>query len=154
ASQLWQQLGLEGGGAPREGAGFRTDVDGRLVFPPPYDPVPAPAPLNLQELTAAQAELWLKLQRGSVDAREAEILIGAAREFIASSPPENFVAAAEYKLGLLLRPQQPVEAAHVFEALAQKYPDAIGESGLPLRPMAQFQSLETGPSGEPGMSLE
>ena len=46
----------------------------------------------------------------------------------------------------------PTAAAEAFDLVAKKYPDAVGESGLSLRPLAMFRLFEiepheNGPSG-------
>ena len=67
----------------------------------------------------------------------------AVNDFIASGPPKNLAAAACYDLGLLLARQKKVEAAMgAFDLLLEKFPEAVGESGLSFQPLAQFRLLE------------
>jgi signal transduction histidine kinase len=123
---------------------FELDRAGHLVFPPSADPVPAPKPFDAALLGAEQARLWNKaraLECDSVDPVKALIAWG---DFLASRPPSNFVAAARYVMGLLsLKTGSLKEAAVQFQALSEDYPNAVGESGLPLRPLAQLKLLET-----------
>ena len=58
---------------------------------------------------------------------------------------ENFAAAAHYALGLLLdREGEKKAAAEGFSLVVEKYPGAVGESGLPLQPLAQLKLIELG----------
>jgi signal transduction histidine kinase len=125
---------------------FQVNEAGQLLLPPPRALVPAPRPLNVNELNATQAQRWLKLQRANDTAPEIDLAIQAVKDFVDSNPPENFAAAAYYNLGLLLaRQKQFSEAAEAFDLVSEKYQQAVGESGLPLRPMAQFQLFEMMP---------
>jgi signal transduction histidine kinase len=122
---------------------FQTDDAGQLIFPPAYSLLPIPDPFDLKELTSEQARLWRTIQSAGSPGPQTEMLIQATRDFIALKPPEHFAAAAEYDLGLLLMRQgKGLEAAEMFDSILDKYPDAVGESGLPLHPLAQFKLSE------------
>src|SRR5207248_5415539 len=78
---------------------------------------------------------------------EREKTFPAAREayqnFSARSPPEKFAGAASYRLGLLYAWEaNGPAAAGMFQSLLEKYPNARGESGLPLGPLAQLKLVE------------
>jgi signal transduction histidine kinase len=59
------------------------------------------------------------------------------------APAEPGEAAKRYRAGVLaLQQGRDQEALEQFEAVARDYPDAIGETGLPLKPLAQLKWLE------------
>lgn len=121
---------------------FEVDAKGQLLFPPPAGLVPEPQSLDPVKLNVEQAELWRAAQ-----AREQELdfasAIQACQAFLGKGPPENFAAAVLYRLGLW-QAQQGNEAAarEAFEALIEKHPNAVGESGLPLGMLAQLKLIE------------
>jgi signal transduction histidine kinase len=125
---------------------FQVDDNGQLIFPPPYQPVPTPKPFDLAELNIEQTQLWQKLHNADATSQNFETLAQGCKDFIDSKPPENFAASASYDLGLLLaRQKKNPEAAETFDLVAQKYPNAVGESGLPLQPLAQLKLFELEP---------
>jgi len=117
---------------------FRLDDSGALVSPPPCQPEPVPAPLPLAELSSEQSKLWATAQTaGTTNA------IQACQNLLDSHPPKRIAAAAQYQLGaLLLQEHKNSDATKAFETVATNYADAIGESGLPLQPLAEFKLLE------------
>jgi len=120
---------------------FQTGQAGRLIFPPPCELVPTPQPFNLAALTAEQARLWQTLRRAE---REGSVFAESEtyRAFLASNPPDNFAAVASYGLGMALVWQgKQSEAEETLGRLTKQYPEAAGESGLPLRLLAEFQLL-------------
>jgi signal transduction histidine kinase len=142
---------------------FETDATGRLSFPPPYEEVPVPGAFDLTKLNELQAELWLRIQAVETGSGEAAGLGTAGpdgtgrpraarsgseleqvyRDFLGSKPAAEFVAAGLYGLGLQLsKIGQVPEALALFARLGQDYPEARGESGLPLKPLAELKSLE------------
>jgi signal transduction histidine kinase len=126
---------------------FQASPRGQLVFPPPYS-LPAPNPLNVAELNSSQAQLWLLVQGAQAAAGDPDAAVRAYREFIASTPPENFAAVAHYGLGLHLAQQgKGLAAAEMFKSVADKFPAAVGETGLPIRPFAQLKLLEMEAAG-------
>ena len=122
---------------------FVVDPAGGLIFPPAWNPLPTPQPLNGSQLDGQQALLWQKVQETISAGTNGDAATEAVKDFIASGPPKNFAAAACYDLGLLLARQNKVEAAMgAFDLLLEKFPEAVGESGLSFQPLAQFQLLE------------
>lgn len=142
--RIWAELSApaDAGGSAR--IVFQTDAAGRLVFPPPCDLVPIPQPLDVAEFQPEQTKLWLGIE----DARQRGAIFELPvfyRNFIAAQPPADFAAAAHYELGLLLiKLGREAEALSEFEIIRKRYPDALGESGLPLRPLAELKLLEWG----------
>ena len=124
---------------------FVVDQDGGLIFPPGWNPLPTPQPFNGSQLDGRQAPLWQKVRETISDGTNGDATTEAVNDFIASGPPKNFAAAACYDLGLLLARQKKVgEAIRAFDLLLEKFPEAVGESGLSFQPLAQFQLLELG----------
>jgi signal transduction histidine kinase len=124
---------------------FVVDQDGGLIFPPGWNPLPTPQPLNWSQLDSRQKLLWQKVRETISNGTNGDAATEAVNNFIASGPPKNFAAAACYDLGLLLARQKKVEAAMgAFDLLLEKFPEAAGESGLSFQPLAQFRLLELG----------
>jgi TolA-binding protein len=112
---------------------FQIDSAGRLIYPPPVEPVPVPKPFDLAELDGSQAKLWRTAQTAEAEGDDVLAAIQCYGAFLDSNPPEKFVAAARYGLGLLLAKQgKDRAAAEMFESVLEKYPGAVGESGVPL----------------------
>jgi signal transduction histidine kinase len=126
---------------PSNGPAFEVDPAGQLIFPPAVAPVPVPKPFNLAELNPEQTRLWWRLQ-GAGEHNDG-VVVPVFKAFIESQPPERFAAAAGYSLGLALARQGKYEeAAEMFERVIEKYPGTVGESGLPLQPLARLKWLQ------------
>ena len=122
---------------------FEVDQAGGLIFPPGWNPLPTPQPFNWSQLDSRQKLLWQKVQETISDGTNGDAATEAVNDFIASGPPKNLAAAACYDLGLLLARQKKVEEAiRAFDLLLEKFPEAVGESGLSFQPLAQFRLLE------------
>jgi signal transduction histidine kinase len=126
----------------------RIDIDraGHLVFPPPYDAAPAPQPLNPRALSDAQRGAWDNARAQEANAG-VEVLLRAAtasyRQFLVSSPPTNFVAAAHFALGnLLAQAKEFAPAIAEFSVLTNRFPNSVSEAGLPLDTLARFKIFE------------
>ena len=129
----------------KEQLAVEIDQAGHLLFPPPIPPVPTPKSFNLAELNPEQTRLWAVLQNGEAVSSNPDSLIEAWEKFIAAEPPENLAAAGGYDLGVLLERQKKyASAAEVFGAVVNQYPGAVGETGLPLQPLAQLKLIELG----------
>ena len=122
---------------------FEVDPAGRLIFPPGWNPLPMPQPFDASQLDGRQTRLWQKVRETVSEGTNGDAAAEAVNEFIVSGPPTNFAAAACYDLGLLLARQNKTEAAMgAFNLLLEKFPGAVGESGLSFQPLAQFRLLE------------
>lgn len=150
-SRIWSELSA--GAAPnwseahsvafREPA-FGVGGDGRLVYPPPVEPSPRPRPLPTAELDSRQTDLWQRLQTEffAQAAGTNAAVISLLEEFIESNPPRDFAGAACYGVAVLLLDRGNVaEAAALLRRMEEQFPDAVGESGLPLRPFAELKLL-------------
>src|ERR1051326_5019882 len=139
--KLWAALAESDNRHRLETHAFRINARGELVHPPPVALFPQPKPLKVADLTPDQWQIWQTAQIQEQGGKQ--LAIGSYRKFLATNPPENFAAAAEYALGLLLIKTGDKESAvRCFEAVNEKYPDAVGDSGLPLQPLAQFKLVE------------
>ncbi|HXJ56650.1 MAG TPA: ATP-binding protein [Verrucomicrobiae bacterium] len=120
---------------------FRIDEGGHVLFPPPAPPVPVPAPLDPAQLTEPQRRLWTVLMAPLPSERTRAI--ANAREMLALSPAPGFAGPAAFRLAQLLYENgEHEEAARQFELVANSYPEAVGESGVPLGSLASFRQLQ------------
>jgi signal transduction histidine kinase len=145
ASKIWNELTPKESFPldPSNGPAFEVDPTGQLMFPPTFAPVPVVKPFDPDELNAGQKQLWLELRGADTSRQNSGAVFQAFRDFIGSHPPERFAAAACYGLGLALAQQgKNAEAAEMFDRVVKKYPEAIGESGLPFQPLAQLKWLQ------------
>ena len=144
ASKLWSALTRAESSPPFQHHAFEVDSEGRLLFPPPYSTAPSPNLLDLSSLTSNQTLLWLKAQHAEAEGQDASAALQANRDFVDANPPKTFTAAALYAQGLLLlKHAEPQAAADSFTRLLEYYPEAVGESGVQLRPLAELKLLET-----------
>lgn len=140
APKVWSELSRSNSSAEYS---FQTDPGGQLTFPPVYPSLPVPRSFDTAKLDPAQAELWFSARRAEVAEDGREAAITAYGKFLDQGPPEPFRATALYSLGVLLdNAKQPRAAAQRFEAILQDEPKAVGESGLPLRPLAELKLLD------------
>jgi signal transduction histidine kinase len=127
---------------------FLVAPNGDLLFPPPAKPVPEPHPFDLSQLDARQTQLWRESQQVSAGPNGDRVAalksaIKACRDLSNWQPPKPFAAAACYSKGLWWAELGESQmAADAFNELFERYPDAVGESGLPLEPLAALKLLE------------
>src|SRR2546428_10383973 len=122
---------------------FQVDNAGQLLFPPTDAPLPRPAPLNFSELDRERARRWQKAQKMEAELTRPDEAAKAYTDFLSLAPPKAFAASGSYALGLLLEKQGDSRAAaDIFQRFTKEYPDAVGESGLPLAPLAALKVLE------------
>ena len=141
--KLWSELAAATNRLLLPRHAFQIDDAGRLLFPPPAAEVPAPMPLSPASLAPEQCRRWEAAQCAEAQERAPAVTLGAWRDFLSSNPPAAFAAAARYALGVwLARAGDSRGAAQEFGAVVESYPDAVGESGLPLLPLAQLKLLE------------
>ena len=145
AAKIWNELTAKESSLldPSNGPAFEVDQAGQLMFPPAFAAIPVPIPFDLGELNAGQKQLWLELRSADTGRQNSGMVLQTFRDFIGSHPPERFAAAACYGLGLALAQQgKNAEAAEMFDRVVKKYPEAVGESGLPFQPLAQLKWLQ------------
>jgi len=127
---------------PKNLDAFQISVQGDLVYPPPYTPVPVPHPFEATRLNPDQARLWQVAREADFAGTNSDAAIEAYHQFVARMPPDNFVAAAHFSLGLLLLNQSRYSAAAgAFDLVCERYPTATGESGLSFALLAQMKSI-------------
>lgn len=122
---------------------FRVDAAGRLVFPPPGGGLPEPQPFDLAELDELQQALWVEANRPEQGAASDAEAMAACEQLLSDTLPSNLAARVQFRFGRLLAAKgRGAEAAAAFRRLIETWPEAVGESGLPLAPLARFKLLE------------
>jgi signal transduction histidine kinase len=139
AGALWSRLIDKAAIAQFKDHTFRLNSRGHLLFPSPAAAIPAPSPFDAASLDAEQREFWLA---GNGLAMRATA-ITACRNLLKLNPPEAFTAVTQYRLGSLLEADgRSGEAIEVLSRLLESFPDAIGEAGLPLAPLARLKLFQ------------
>ena len=134
---------LEVVGKSRDEVIVEISPEGDLVRPPPFVSAPTPQPLDDASLDEPQREIWREARRADFANADADAAIHAYGRFIESRPPAEFAAAARLSLGvLLLRQRRLSESAEQFGSIADEHPEAVLESGLPARAMAELKLVE------------
>ncbi len=143
-AQVWMALtngGLVAG--PPASLRFQVDNGGRLLFPPPVPPLPQPSPFRVSELNPEQARLWQQARTAETELNEPLEAAKSYSDFLSLGPPKEFAGAACFAVGLLLAKQgNAARAEDMFQRFTKDFADARGESGLPLRPLAELKLLE------------
>ncbi|HEV2393163.1 MAG TPA: ATP-binding protein [Verrucomicrobiae bacterium] len=141
APVIWSDLTAKGD--KFDSRAFKVDSAGRLVYPPPYPPIPTAQNFKSTGLNLEQVRLWQAAQQAEAGAGDPARAIALFRELLKSEPPKGIVARVNFSLGLLLQKQgKTKEAAGIFQLLVDKFPEALGESGLPLQPLARLKLME------------
>jgi signal transduction histidine kinase len=121
---------------------FEVDRSGELRFPPPLAPTGTVQPFVLTELPGPQATLWEKAQVQEWAGQGMEAL-SSYESFLKLQPPARYAAAAHFSRGVLLRKQGKTDvAAEEFSRVARDYPEALAESGVLFRVLAQLNWIE------------
>jgi signal transduction histidine kinase len=139
---LWKTLRDPGSRASTNA--FQIDAQGTLLLPPPFETVPAPRPLELSQLTPEQASLWTN-DRADV---------GWLKEFGFAGAPTNFLANALFRTGLRFAAASDPDALAAFQSIVGRFPDAVGETGLPLWPLAALKYHELLKGAETNVAAE
>ena len=121
---------------------FTIGATGEVLFPPALVPILVPRLLEGDELGDGQRVQWRAFRSAPVAEPN------RWRAFLDSNPPSNYVAAVHYAIGLhLLEIGQKASAAEHFLAVSRQRPEAVGETGLPLQPLAEFKLLTLSAQG-------
>ena len=124
---------------------FALGATGAVVFPPAFPPTPHPGKLRGEDLSVDQLALW------QAAAADSEGGLERWQALLGSNPPANYSAAAHYALGLrLLENGEKRSAAEHFVAVTRQFPEAVGETGLAMAPLAEFKLLALAMEGSPG----
>jgi signal transduction histidine kinase len=113
--------------------------ENQLVYPKPCPTAPSPHTLALEELTEEQRALWLQAAKNAGDASREPV--GTWDRFLELNPPEAFAAIARFSRATELASQEPTKAIPAFDEFVAHHSTALGESGVPLKPLAEWQSL-------------
>ena len=127
---------------------FQVDAAGHPLFPPPVAPRLIPRPLLASALTKEQRGLWHGAQASEARGNDPAAIIEAWQTFLSLEPPADFAANATYSLGLLQAVRgERAAAVQLFQRAVGSHPDALTESGLPLRPLAELKRMEKSSNG-------
>jgi signal transduction histidine kinase len=122
---------------------FALDSAASLVFPPPYESVPDPQPLDPAELNPTQAELWRAAITSEGRALGVSSVTAAYLRFLDSVPPTRFAASARYNRALcLIRESKNQSAQAIWQSMVEDYSAEVTETGIPWRHLAQLQLLQ------------
>ena len=120
---------------------FALNKSGALLSPPPIEPPNEPV-LDTSNLNEQQLSLWREAQHDDISANWTNA-IETWKRFIAASPSKEFAAIGHYSLAVAYeRSAQSASAVALFKSIPEKFPDALGESGTPLGPLARFKSID------------
>jgi len=139
-----QELRPTGQGADLFRPVLEVSTQVELVWPPPIQVVPGPSPLDPSRLDSPAREAWEAAKAVQLEG-DATARAAAWTNFLAVNPPVEFAANARFELAQAEAALGASnEAAARFQQLAADYPDARGESGLPLAPLARWRAAEIG----------
>ena len=137
ADLLERELLSRSGSVHGTGVTFVVDATGALLDPKPIERVPMPRVPGLATLSQSQKELW---QQASASPEREELWRQLAEMDI---PPELQVQAL-YQAGLASKKSgRNPEAAAAFQTVASRSGDVFTPAGLPLKPFAELQWIET-----------
>ena len=130
------------------------DAYGRLLYPPPYEALSAPEPLDELTLDSEQLEAWQLAQRSLFVIRDWALALEALDQFLARKPPWRFAGLAHYQRGVSLAKQNQASAAVAeLRTVTTDFQPLLADSGMPLRLYAQLQLLKlTEADYAPGVS--
>jgi signal transduction histidine kinase len=106
---------------------FHVDARGSLIFPPPFETTPTPQPLDASQLSPQQASIWEDYRADA----------GWLKEF--EQMPTNFLANALFRTGVRFAGQGDPDALAALQSIVRRFPEAVGETGLPLWPLAALK---------------
>lgn len=129
-TKLWDALRDPASRTPENA--FQIDARGNLLFPPPFETTPAPHPLDVSQLTPEQASVW----------EEYRADVGWLKEFGQTGAPTNFLANALFRTGVRFAAQGDPDALPALQSIVRRFPDSVGETGLPLAPLAALKYHE------------
>lgn len=113
-----------------------------LLWPKAVESLPLPRPFDLSGLSAGALREREQARQATL-AGDFAAATNAWARFLAGDPPVALAADASYQLAeAVARAGDANWATAQFQALASQYPDAIGESGLPLASLALWRAAE------------
>jgi signal transduction histidine kinase len=139
--------------SPLVGTAILTDGQGLILYPPRPAGMPSPRPLDEGELAPRQQDAWLALEnvwRGEPPVSDRELV-----EFLATEPPERFAMLAQFRTALALaRAGQAQRATTLLRAARDAPEELVGESGVPLRWLAEWQFIAWLPETDRALPLQ
>ncbi|MHB8522627.1 MAG: ATP-binding protein [Limisphaerales bacterium] len=129
-----------------------VSASGELIYPPLFSVLPRPTPLDAGELNAEQRAAWDTAGQAVFVEQNPAAAIAAIGRFSILHPPDDFMALALYRLAVLCETQGDIKSAEQnLASVIERYPNAVGETGVPLKifaalRLAQFENNST-PSG-------
>ncbi len=114
---------------------------GGLVYPRPYVSSPIPLDLRMIHLSHEQVLTWEAARNADFKRLDPNQIAGLWKQFMALNPPPEYAALGQFALALALERQGSSETAQAYEKCIQDYPDAVGETGLPLQFLAGWRRL-------------
>ncbi len=122
--------------------GFVVDAAGEAVWPRPFAPLPAPHAFDLASLSV-EARADYESARQAAGQGDFAAAAQHWEDFLADQPPADLAADGWYQLAeCVARAGDSAAAVGRFEELAARFPGALGESGLPLAPLALWRATE------------
>lgn len=122
---------------------FVIEPNGRLVRPPALAGLAPDDPLQTDELTPAQRQLWIAAERGEFATERPGTNSAAWRQVAEASPPARWESAARYNLAVALaREGNQIEAERQWRELTAAPATAVTGSGTPLRTLAEWRLLD------------
>ncbi|MBU6401268.1 MAG: HAMP domain-containing histidine kinase [Verrucomicrobia bacterium] len=120
-----------------------VNSDGELIYPPPFAVLPQPAPLDEPTLDATQRLAWAAASKAVFVDQRPGAGVDALERFASLQPPDNFTALAIYRLAVLCETQGDLQSAEEnFRSVIEHFPDALGETGVPLKVFAALRLLQ------------
>jgi len=129
-----------------DGILIKVDFQGRLLNPPPYEPIPQPEPFQLKELNEEQLRLWQSARAAESEESKQAAAIPDYEMFLTTAPPSRFALNAQLVLALLRqRAGDTNEAAGILIHLATNQSPATTASGIPVAAAALAPLLRISP---------
>jgi signal transduction histidine kinase len=124
------------------GSVFLVSAEGRLVFPPTYATVPAPSFPDPSLLSPEQAQGWQAIESAAATNAPPGLQIDGLRAFLETKPRPEFAALAHFRLARILCAADTKQASDECRTVIEQFSESIGETGLPLAPLATMQMIE------------
>ncbi len=132
ASPAEDPVGREAEALPSR-IGILLNAEGQLIYPPSRQALPLPSPVDLGELTEAQAVKLDEFEVAVAAQRVQSAEDPALQSFLDSAPPDQFAALAAYRAGQACeRAGRPEAAVPLYRRVCENYPLALSEEGFPL----------------------
>ena len=140
--KLWQAIENPTGITNLEQRRLVFDESGTLVFPAPAPGPPLPQPLEFSSLSQTQQLLWTSLHELLIRANETRDIDQKLQEFLRAQPPVRFAALAQFDVARsLIAVGEKAEAVEVLRNILQEKNELLAQSGVPLKPLCEFDLL-------------